>query len=182
MSNIINYKSQFFSETNNKEYRKGYNNRYIIYTLHSVERYIERYSSNITEEILFSVIKNVMKNIIEKYNDQGGVYGYHSKSTGIGGIVDWRLDYKGKNKENNAVLVSLFPVKKFHSFRNVDAQFIVEKHLILWAKEKGFSGKRKKNLCESYFDDQHITGYNIYISFFEGKLYDLPIDKYMVLE
>jgi len=163
------------------EYYKGYKDRYIIATKHSIDRYIDRYSF-ISQNDLLKVISSVMKKIIEKYNDTTGTYGFHSKSTGIGGIINWRLDYKGKNKENNAVLVSLFPIKKFHTFRNVDAEILVEKQIILWAKEKGFNKSFFKfNLCESYVDEQMYIEDNFYVNFWNGKLYNSKLDGYILV-
>lgn len=164
------------------EYHISYNNRYIIDTDHSIQRYTERYKDIISADTVYKVIGNVIKEILNKYKDREGKYGYHSKSTGIGGIIHWRLDGKRKNNFNNAVIVSLFPIKKLHNFYDVDARIIVEKQLIEWAKEKGFKNIKKQNLCESYYDDHYNQGDNFYVSFFEGKLYDSKLDYYILID
>ena len=173
------YKRRF---KENYEYLKADNERYIIYTNHAIDRYLDRYKEIISYDILYSVVNNFIKSVILNFKDKGGVYGFHSKSTGIGGIINWRKDNKGKNDKNNAVIVSLFPIKKFHNFKNIDAQIIVEQQIILWAKEKGFKNKFKENLCESYFDDQPEINDNCYISFFESTLYETNINEYLFLD
>ena len=164
------------------EYHLSYHDRYIIDTDHSVQRYAERYKDIISDAVVYKVIGNVIKEIIDKYKDKECKYGYHSKSTGIGGIIHWRLDGKRKNNFNNAVIVSLFPIKKFHTFRDVCAELIVEKHMIIWAREKGFKNMRKQNLCESYHDEHFNLEDNFYVSFFEGKIYDSKLDYYILID
>lgn len=154
--------------------------RKIIDTNHSIDRYLLRYDAILSKEQIDNILKDVIKKIIINYDNKEGTYGFHSKSTGAGGIIDWRPDNKNLiDTQNHANIVSLFPIKQFHNFRPEDIKIIVEKQVILWAKENGFKLKeslKQENLCESYkMSDDH------YVSFFEGKLYDFILDGYILV-
>jgi hypothetical protein len=155
--------------------------RKIIDTKHSLERYVDRYKSEFSLEDLNQMLNEVMNKILDVHNDKEGTYGWHSKSTGAGGIIEWRLDYKDPNdKNNNAIIVSLLPIKKFHNFKAGDVKIIIEKQVVLWIQEKGVDLKesiKKENFCESY-----RMGYDTYVSFFEGKLYDFYLDGYIFID
>jgi len=157
--------------------------RKIIDTKHSLERYLQRYSDIFSKEQIDTLIHNVEKIIISNYKDIEGQYGWHSKSTGAGGIITWRKDYHNpSDKRNHSIITSLFPIKKFHIFKDVNATIIIEKHVIEWAKEKGFKQKFKEGFCESYFDKEEDYEDEFYVNFFEGKLYDFQLDGYIIID
>ncbi len=162
----------------------GYAGRMIIDTKHSIDRYSDRYNNILNKDTVNQVIQNVIKEILSDYNDTEGQYGFHSKSTGIGGIITWRRqgDPKLDDGNNHAVITTLFPIKKFHTFRNVDAELIVEQQVTLWAEEQGYKKEFKESLCESYGEDHKFYKDDFFVSFFEGKLYDFYLDGYVLVQ
>jgi len=166
-----------------KKLFKEVEERKTIDTKHGLERYALRYFSDFSKEELNDMIVDVKSKIISDFSDKEGQYGWHSKSTGAGGIIDWRPDFKNiQDKKNHAIIVTNFPVKKHHNFRDVNASIIIEQQVIEWAKEKGF-GKRKieENLCE-FFTEKHDEYINsFYVAFFEGELNDFHLDGYILI-
>ena len=163
------YKTQILKESD----------REIIDTKHSLARWKERYTQ-ISPTVVNRVLNDVIQEILHTYKDKGGEYGFHSKSTGIGGIAYWERygDPRFDTGKNNLVIKTMFPIKKFHTYRNVDATIIVENHIIEWAKSKGFTGEKKKYLCENYKNKD----YSFWVSFFEGNLYAFKLDGYIVVK
>lgn len=162
------------------------NDREIIDTKHAVEQYVKRYSTIHSKEIVNDVIKKVMKVIIDKHDDKECEYGFHSRSTMIGGIISWTR-YDDKNKDtgkNNAVIVTLFPPKRVHSFRDTCDNIFVENQIMFSLRHnRKFVERRKKRnlsgLCECYYfsDDKKS-----FVALFEGKFYDTSIEEYIVIE
>ncbi len=157
-------------------------NRKTIDTKHSLERYVLRYQDLFDKDKLNNMISEVKDKIIIEYDDKAGQYGWHSKSTGAGGIIDWRPDFMSfKDKMNHAIIVTNFPVKKQHTFKNVDAVIIIEQQVMLWAKEKGFKKiKMNEGLCELFSEE--YENQKFYVTFFEGKLYDFKLDGYILVD
>jgi broad-specificity NMP kinase len=156
--------------------------RKIINTDHALERFEKRYVF-ISKEKIKELIQDVSIKILDDYKDKEGVYGWHSKSTGAGGIINWRPDiYTPQDKKNHAIIATLFPIKKYHTYKDVDAILIIENQIIEWAKEKGF-GKRKieENLCELFTEkhDEYINSF--YVAFFEGELNDFHLNGYILI-
>jgi hypothetical protein len=145
--------------------------RKIIDTKHSIERFIDKNRFDQTKKNEFKksldkVIKDAMNKIITKHNDKSGVYGIHSKSTGIGVVIDWRLDRQSSDKLNHAIIITILPIKKIHNFRDLEAEVIVEKILkesIPKFKESSLEarvihkGKFKVVLWEGIYYDNNAT-------------------------
>lgn len=141
--------------------------RKIIDTRHSIERFMDKNRFSDSGKATFrdtidKVIRDGMEKIISTHNDESGVYGIHSKSTGIGLVIDWRPDTKGKGKTNHAIIVTILPIKNSHHYKDVSAEVIVEKQL----KESVGKRDRKKNTCEI------VKEGDFWIVLFEGKYYD----------
>jgi hypothetical protein len=154
--------------------------RKTIDTTHAIERYHLRYKDKLPKDKIYFMIDEVKNKIISKYNDKEATYGWHSISTGAGGIIDWRKDTMNlKDVNNHAIIVSLLPIKTFHTFKPTDIKIIIEKQVELLIKERGIklNENKEKNFCESY----HL-GNNVYASFFEGKLYDFYLDGYILVD
>lgn len=167
----------------NKPLFIGNYNRKVIDTKHSLDQFVNRNIKVISKSIMKRIINDVINEIIENYNDKEGQYGYHSKSTGVGGVVMWRRENDPRNDDgkNHFILKTVLPIKKFHHFNNVEAQIIVEKQVILWAKEKGFTGKKKQNLCESFYEQHEYFEDDFNVTFFEGRLYEFELDGYILI-
>jgi len=171
---------------NFEEEQEKYRGRKIIDTKHSIERYIQRYVGQISKTTVEEVFKKVIDEIFDRYKDKIGEYGFHSKSTGIGGVCIWRREGDPRFDDGNYhfIIKSLFPIKKFHTYNNVDPKIIVEKHVIEWAKEKGFTGKRVEGLCENFsnidYEDYHEYDFSVF--FYEGKLHDFYLDGYILID
>lgn len=118
------------------------------------------------------IIKNANKVIIDKYNDKESYYAIHSKSTGIGIIIKMgKYSESIKDKGNiNALIITILPIKKYHSFKPEDIQIIVENMASEIYKIEGRKIFNGKNVVTHYNDDEKN------IVFFEGKYYDSWID------
>ena len=108
--------------------------RKIIDTKHSIDRFLDKNrfdDAGATDfrKKLNRVITDASKKIITKLNDEEGVYGIHSKSTGIGVVIDWRPDKYGSDRTNHAVIITLLPLKPKHHYKNVSDEVIVERRL-----------------------------------------------------
>ncbi len=156
--------------------------RKIIDTTHSLERYTQRYSKILSKEKLDNIIDNVQKEIINEYKDKDGIYGWHSKLTGAGGVIRWRKDYKQNDNKNHSIIVSLFPLKKFHAYHDVDAKIIVENHITYWAtKDLNMIDKFQEGMGQPKIIEYDQNDYPFCITFYEGKLYDLYLDGYILI-
>ena len=125
-----------------------------------------------------------MKRILRDYNDRSGQYGFHSKSTGIGGIITWRQEGNPavNDNKNHAIITTLFPIKKIHTFKNVTAQIIVESQMVLWAKEKGMKReKRYSGICQILSESHENCLDDFYLPFFENRMYDLCLSGYILV-
>jgi len=160
------------------DFEIGYKNRKIINSNHALLRIKNRSYDRFAKEELLKIYNDTIKVIIEKHNDIKGEYGFHSKSTGVGGIVIWDRpgDRRADNGLNNFIIKTLLPIRNNHSFTNINAEIIVEKQIIDWAKENGLTGKKRKGLCENIKDDYFST------VFFEGELYDFNLDGYILVD
>jgi len=159
--------------------------REIIDTKHAIERYAERYSSVYTKEKIDSVIQKVIEVIINKYKDKSGEYGFHSKSTLIGGVLDWVRygDAKKDTGKNNAVIITLFPPKKIHTFKKVNAEILVEQIMYSLREQKGYNWRLREDkrygLGEIYYFDESKEHY---VVLFEREFYESTIQEYIVIE
>lgn len=171
--------------TENDNYYKLNNNRYLIDTYHSIERFEndERFNDKAnTDEFkqeIINIANKVSKEIITRYNDKSQIYGVHSKSTGLGMIIDWRTDYKVKNKDNNAILVTILPVKRFHSFKSDTLPLIVE-HLLkkYYSIMEESEINNKPGFCDHHLNESR----DLKIVFYEGSLHDTNIDEWIFIE
>jgi hypothetical protein len=167
------------------EYIGKYANRDIIDTKHSIDRFKDndRFNNLASDDAFKSkvidIVKHAISKIYKQYEDKEGNYGVHSKSTGIGLVIDYRDDDKYKDGYNDAIIITLLPIKKNHFFQKGTTKLIVEKQIemlgkILYEQEHGEKVLKESNTCavakEGNFD----------IVFWEGKLHDyFPIDTYI---
>lgn len=111
--------------------------RKIVNTAHSIDRAKDdnRFGKVIQKDFgsfdkfkakVDMVIRRAMKEIMRKHKDARGQYGVHSKSTGIGVIVDWRPDDSVPDGKNHAVIVTLLPVRNSHSYKPGTTEVVVE--------------------------------------------------------
>jgi len=152
-------------------YKNSKNNRKIFDTNHSIDRFKDRKKFNITDkefrDKIIWVINNAIKKIIIDNSDESGNYGIHSKSTGIGLVVDWRKDTQRRDdQKNHAFIVTLLPIRQSHTFRDVIATLFVEQ-LIEWAKNK-----YKKQIKLEENTTNIVKEYNLSVIFWEGEYYD----------
>jgi len=159
--------------------------RHIIDTKHAIDRYAERYSTIYTKEDINAVIRKVMAVIVNKYNDKPCEYGFHSKSTMIGGVISWERygDARRDTGKNNAVIVTLFPPKRVHTFRDTCANVLVENQILfsLRGKRKFIEQRtkqQKSGLCEVYYFNKEKS----FIALFEGNVWDTSIDEYIIVD
>lgn len=154
----------------------GYNNRKIIDTSHSIERFIDKTRFvDLEKDQVIKVINNGIEKIINNYKDESTTYGIWSKSTGICVILEWRRDNQNsKDKNNHAIIVTLPPIKKnfkdFHT-KSGDVRIIVESYLHtylmkLYQKEISFGA----NDIQSFKLNENIN-----VTYHEGKLWDSNI-------
>ncbi len=72
--------------------------------------------------------------------------------------------------KNNALIITILPIKKYHSFKPEDIKIIVENMAREIYKIEGREIFNGKNVVTYYNDDEKN------IVFFEGKYYDSWID------
>ena len=187
---------KFIKEVSTNEYTKlNYGNRYLIDTFHSIERYQDDNRFNnlaSTQEFKNKIVEITNKathKILSKYNDKSARYAVHSNSTGMGIIIDWRLDKKRINNFNNAILVTILPIKNYHYIKPSDIPVVVESILKDWYEiEEGYKVRNSYGTCDhhlkAYNEDQQIDSsyYALRIVFFEGKLQETDIDEWIFLE
>jgi len=166
-----------------KEIKKSIRIIKVIDTKHSVDRYAQRYSHLFTKEQIDGLIRKTGKQIIRKYDDRSGVYGWHSQSTNTGGIIDWRPDTYSNSDTNQAIVVSLFPPKRMHTYKDVDAKIIIENHMSYWAVETlGMSNVLKEGLGQPRAIEYLEEELPFYVTFYEGKLYEVKLDGYLIID
>ena len=111
--------------------------RKIISTAHSLDRAKDddRFGKVIAKDFgtfdkfkakVDMVIRRAIKKIMRNHKDERGQYGVHSKSTGIGVILDWRPDASVSDNNNHAVIVTLLPVRNSHSYKPGTTEVVVE--------------------------------------------------------
>lgn len=141
--------------------------RKIIDTKHSIDRFMDKNRFDDAGKTDFRnklnrVITDASKKIITKLNDKEGVYGIHSKSTGIGVIIHWRPDKYGSDKTNHAVIITLLPLKPKHHYKDLTAEVIVEKRLTEMVGRKKDGKDTARLVSKGAFK----------IVLWEGKYYD----------
>lgn len=162
-----------------------YAGRWIIDTSHSVDRFHERYPK-ISQSTVLDVIQRGIKLILGAYKDRAVQYGIHSHSTGIGVLIDWRPD-KGDPKDlrNHAVIITLLPVKKSHTFQKGTIPLMVEARttpslrasLREWVRERAPEAlKEKRNTAECVSDQ------NLQVTLWEGDIYDTNIAHWLIVD
>jgi hypothetical protein len=174
-----------------EEYIGKFANRDIIDTKHSLDRFNDDDRFNVWsgkdefKSKIVDVAKKAIAVIYKKYKDTPATYGIHSKSTGIGMIVDWRDDDKHSDGFNDAIITTILPIKKHHFFKKDDVKIIVEKQI----EEGGrimYSQKFNENILKE--DSTSHTVYygentlDWYVVFWEGRLHDYPsIDNFILV-
>lgn len=114
-------------------------NRKTIDTEHAIEQGYGRYYRNDYDWQEFQkklawIIQNAKNSIVYDYNDKSADYVVHSKSTGIGVVIDWREDTVNPDGKNHAIIVTVLPRKKKHFAKDPeDILLIVENQLVQWA-------------------------------------------------
>ena len=141
--------------------------RKIIDTKHSIDRFLDknRFSDAGATDFknkLNRVISDASKKIITQLGDTSGVYGIHSKSTGIGVIIDWRPDRNGSDKTNHAIIITILPLKPKHHYKDVSAEVIVEKRLTEMLGKKSDKKNTARIVKKGAFK----------VVLWEGKYYD----------
>ena len=116
----------------NYNYKQLSYNRKLIDTNHSIDRFsdknrFDKRQKDLLNSDIIKVANNMLKQLLTKYKDVSGVYGVHSKSTGIGMVVDFRKDYLSNDNLNHLIIITLLPIKSFHHFKDTDGNLIVEK-------------------------------------------------------
>lgn len=167
-------------EMNQFDYFQG---RKIIDTNHSLERLDQRYiKAGIGKDDIILVIKKAMNKILRKYNDKSNFYGIHSKSTGIGAIINWREERRNSDGNNHAVIVTLLPPKNFHSFKPTDIPIIVESLLERWGRDQ--AKKEKNRISENAGASTHFDKEDFSVIFYEGEFYDssLLIENFIIVD
>lgn len=157
--------------------------RKIFDTNHSLERLDQRYiKAGIDKQDILVVIKRAMDKIFDRYNDQSDMYGVHSKSTGIGAIINWREERRNSDGNNHAILVTLLPPKKYHKFKDSDVVLIVESLFERWGRDQ--AKKEKCRIYESEGAAVHFDIEDFSVVFYEGEYYDttLDIENFIIVE
>jgi len=158
----------------------------IFDTNHSVDRFLDNIRfpeiKDDFEDNLHYIIYDAINVIKTKHKNQSGNYGIHSKSRGIGVIIDYRPYNKNiRDKENHAFIVTILPIRKFHKFKDSDIAIIVEKLMSEWFKTE----YKNRKLTESYKGKNkayYIQENNFYVTFFDGCYYDCNILDFIVVE
>ena len=157
-------------------YKTKFNNHDIMLSSHALDRFKDRERFNSLAnsskfiDTLLNVIEDGIDVIINKYKNKEATYGIHSKSTGIGCIIDWRKDTKYRtDKDNHAFVVTLLPIKKFHSFNNRELPIIVEGLLSYW-----FDDRNKRRFFEGATDTASEGTFHVVM--FEGYFWDSSFD------
>ena len=154
--------------------------RKTIDTHHSIDRFLDRNRFDDAGKKSFKtklewVINNAKYEIIKKYNDESALYGIHSKSTGIGLIINWREDYKSKDGLNHAIIVTILPIKKYHHFDKDDVKVIVESQIENWMSDS-------IHLKENKADRKSVREEDFHAICWEGKFYDSTIDTFFYVD
>jgi hypothetical protein len=154
--------------------------RKIIDTKHSLDQFLnnQRFGNDAGKQELkikvLTVIDNAIDKIIKDHKDEAQSYGVHSKSTGIGVIVEWRQegDPKRDDGKNHAVIVTILPIKPLPYFKPKDTKILVEWQIDMLGRQKlteeGQQVKKQKNYC-THTD---INGDDFYVVYWGGRLYD----------
>jgi len=150
---------------------KGYADRSIIDTKHSIERFAlgrnlpNNYTSEGFKQDMTWVINCAIEKIINEYSDESRIYIVHSKSTKIGVVIDWRKDKYSSDDRNHAILITILPFKESpYPTRSNDRLLITETIELLI--EQKYSDK----LDECEFNRLAID--NFQIALLNNKYYD----------
>lgn len=108
----------------------GYQDRKIIDTSHSVERFLsnQRFKEAGSKELLQEILETIRKGIkliLTKYKDKSNIYLIHSKSTKLGIVIEWRHDKYSSNNINHAIIVTILPKKEKHYTANPNDIFLM---------------------------------------------------------
>lgn len=166
----------------------NYRERKIFDTHHSIERFNDenRFDDAGKEEFrnkLFKVLAHGIKKILSEHNDYSSSYLIHSKSTGIGVVIDWRKDkFNRVDYTNHAFIVTILPIKKHHTKKDEDILLVVEKQLTEWALKRLEERKEKLILSENAYDRISTEDKEFSVIFWEGKYYDATIYKTIIVE
>ena len=168
-----------------EEYNLLFDDRYAIDTDHEIKRFfdknrfLQKSGTNEFKKTILWIISNGAKKIISTYKDSYGHFAIYSKSTGYSAIVDWRKDSYGINDKKHAIIITLPPQKpNANALRTKtgDVKIIVETQLEQLARSK-------QKICENKDTIDNIEFNNgFYIVFHEGKLYDITIRNYILVD
>lgn len=168
-------------------------NRSIFDTNHSISRYLD--DGRLTSEDRMSfdlnykrIIDEAVSKIIKDYADESQVYGIHSRSTGIGLVLDWRPDKYKRDETNQGFIVTILPIKKFHNWKGDTKHILVEQikewaHNVLSYERKGYKLDESEGTIEtitSIYDDDKFPV--LRIIFMEGKYWDSTIGTFIEVE
>ena len=162
-------------------------NRYVLYTTHSIERMMDKMRFTDEQKKFFKdnykkVLISAVTQIINKHGDKEAYYGIHSESTGLGMIIYWKKDSFGEVPDEameykHALIVTILPIKKYHNFKPNDIVLMVEGLIRETLILNGCMLKDLRYQVESYslIDDNDIT-------FFEGKLCNSLIKEFLIVD
>ena len=178
--------------------------RMIVLTDHAVDRFndnkrfsdkaLQKEGYRTREDFIMTVydkIKLAIEEILTKYNDQSSTYVVHSKSTGIGVVVEWRRDRFDKlDINNNAYIHSVLEIKKpaHYTTNPKDIYMVVEKQIVEWAKRYQLETMGRRVSNESCMYDRVQTGDScneegfqyLKVHFFEGRVVNCDVDIIIV--
>lgn len=174
-----------------EEYIGKFANRDIIDTFHSIDRYFDddrfnKWSGQKEfKDKIVDVTKKAIAVIYKKHKDKEGRYGVHSKSTGIGLVLHWREDKKYIDGFNDAIIITILPIKKNPYFRDIDAKIIVEKQIESWGRatiKNKFNEEiiKEEDTCRVAWSEERESDWQVI--FWEGELHDYPpIDNFILV-
>lgn len=158
-----------------------YDDRRIIDTKHSLEKFYDRYIS-IQKSTIIRILSDAIEKIINEHNDESLIYGIYSKSTGICSIVNWRRDHLDDDGRNHAIIITMPPpkrnIKNFHLTSPKDVMIIVES-LLLDSIDKKILTKLSEQ------DNRYIQKYNyegLEMYYEDGKIFDYGIGIYILID
>lgn len=150
--------------------------RDIVDTNHSIERLfdgrgVDSYTyptvADFKKEVV-SVIQSAIDKILSVYSDYSEEYLIHSRSTGIGVVIDWRphKDQKYDDGNNHAIIISVLPVKNKHFAKNPS-------DVLLMVEESIPKSRLQEAAQENTMDRYVLEDLGIKVTLWEGKVWDI---------
>lgn len=129
------------------------------------------------------VLKCGVNEIMDNYQDERGTYLLHSRSTGIGIVVDWRKDSEDRNDKNNhAIVVTVLPVRNRHYSNNpsdtliiTEAREALNSRILKRLNERGVVIRLKKRKARSELISSLLLENGWMIHMFDGDIVDVDL-------